>query len=70
VQYLLAMGKASFLSVLAAAVVAEVLVLLAIGDDLTGIALAMVAVQAVCAAAILTLAMRQVKPAGRAYVPV
>jgi O-antigen/teichoic acid export membrane protein len=70
VQYLLAMGKASFLSVLAAALVAEVLVLLAIGDDLTAIALALLAVQGVCAAAILTMAMRQVRPAGQAYVPV
>jgi O-antigen/teichoic acid export membrane protein len=70
VQYLLAMGKASFLFVLAAAVVAEVLVLLSIGDDLTAIALALLAIQAVCAATILTMAMRQAAPAGQAYVPV
>jgi O-antigen/teichoic acid export membrane protein len=70
VQYLLAMGKASFLAVLALAVVAEVLVLLSIGDDLTAIAVALLAVQAVCAAAILTMALRQVRPAGQAYVPV
>lgn len=70
VQYLLAMGKASFLFVLAAAMVAEVAVLLAIGDDLTAIAVALLAIQAVCAATVLTMAMRQSKPAGEAYVPV
>ncbi len=70
VQYLLAMGKASFLFVLAAAVVAEVVVLLAIGDDLTAIAVALLAIQAVCASTALTMAMRQSKPAGEAYVPV
>ncbi len=70
VQYLLAMGKASFLFVLGAAVVAEVLLLLSIGDDLTAIALALLAIQAVCAATTLTMAMRQAAPAGEAYVPV
>jgi O-antigen/teichoic acid export membrane protein len=70
VQYLLAMGKASFLFVLGAAVVAEVLVLLSIGDDLTAIALALLAIQAVCAATILTMALRQAAPAGQAYAPV
>jgi O-antigen/teichoic acid export membrane protein len=70
VQYLLAMGKASFLFVLGAAVVAEVLVLLSIGDDLTAIALALLAIQAVCAVTILTMALRQAAPAGQAYAPV
>jgi O-antigen/teichoic acid export membrane protein len=70
VQYLLAMGKASFLFVLAAGVVAEVVLLLSIGDDLTAIALALLGIQAVCAAIILTMAMRQSTPAGQAYVPV
>jgi O-antigen/teichoic acid export membrane protein len=70
VQYLLAMGRASFLLVLAAGVVAEVGLLLAIGDDLTAIALALLCIQAVCAATILTMAMRQQTPAGQAFVPV
>jgi O-antigen/teichoic acid export membrane protein len=70
VQYLLAMGKASFLFVLAAGVVAEVVLLLLIGDDLTAIALALLGIQAVCATTILTLAMRQRTPAGQAYAPV
>jgi O-antigen/teichoic acid export membrane protein len=70
VQYLLAMGKASFLFVLAAGVVAEVALLLLIGDDLTAIALALLGIQAVCATTILTLAMRQRTPAGQAYAPV
>ncbi len=70
VQYLLAMGKASFLFVLAVGVIAEVLVLLSIGDDLTAIALALLVIQAACAAVIVTMAMRQSVPAGQAYVPV
>jgi O-antigen/teichoic acid export membrane protein len=70
VQYLLAMGKASFLFVLGAAVVAEVGLLLTIGDDLTAIALALFGVQAVCATTILTMALRQKTPAGQAYAQV
>ncbi len=70
VQYLLAMGKASFLFVLAAGVVAEVVLLLSIGDDLTAIALALLGIQAVCASTILTMAMRTSAPARQAYVPV
>jgi O-antigen/teichoic acid export membrane protein len=70
VQYLLAMGRASFLFVLAAGVVAEVLVLISIGDDLTAIAVALMIVQAVCASVILTMALRQSVPAGEAYVAV
>jgi O-antigen/teichoic acid export membrane protein len=70
VQYLLAMGKASFLFVLAGGVVAEVVLLLVIGDDLTAIALALLGIQAVCATTILTLAMRQRTPAGQAFAPV
>jgi O-antigen/teichoic acid export membrane protein len=70
VQYLLAMGKASFLFVLAGGLLVEVPVLLAIGDDLTAIAIALFAIQAVCASVILTMAMRQKAPAGQAYVPV
>jgi O-antigen/teichoic acid export membrane protein len=70
VQYLLAMGRASFLFVLGAGVVAEVVVLLAIGDDLTAIAIALFCIQAVCASVILTMAMRQKAAAGQAYVQV
>jgi O-antigen/teichoic acid export membrane protein len=67
VQYLLAMGKASFLFVLAAGVIAEVALLLSIGDDLTAIAIALLGIQCVCAATILTMALRQKAPAGQAY---
>jgi O-antigen/teichoic acid export membrane protein len=70
VQYLLAMGKASFLFVLAAGVVAEVVVLISIGDDLTAIALALLAIQVVCAATILTMAFRQKAPAGEGFAAV
>ncbi len=70
VQYLLAMGRASFLFVLGAGAVAEVAVLLSIGDDLTAIAIALFCVQAVCASVILTMAMRQKAAAGQAYVQV
>jgi O-antigen/teichoic acid export membrane protein len=70
VQYLLAMGRASFLFVLGAGVIAEVAVLLSIGDDLTAIAIALFCVQAVCASVILTMAMRQKAAAGQAYVQV
>jgi O-antigen/teichoic acid export membrane protein len=70
VQYLLAMGRASFLFVLGAGVIAEVAVLLSIGDDLTAIAIALFCVQAVCASVILTMAVRQRAAAGQAYVQV
>ena len=70
VQYLLAMGRANFLFVLGAGVVAEVGVLLTIGDDLTAIAIALLCVQAVCASVTLTMAMRQRAAAGQAYVQV
>jgi O-antigen/teichoic acid export membrane protein len=64
VQYLLAMGRAHFLLVLAAGIVVEVPVLLSLGDDLTAIAIALLGIQAVCAATILTMAMRQKRPTG------
>jgi O-antigen/teichoic acid export membrane protein len=70
VQYLLAMGRASFLFVLGASVVAEVAVLLSIGDDLTAIAIGLFCIQAVCASVILTMAMRQKAATGQAYVQV
>jgi len=59
VQYLLALGRASFIWVLSAGAVAEVLLLLAIGADLTQIAVALFALQLACAAALLTLAFRR-----------
>jgi O-antigen/teichoic acid export membrane protein len=64
VQYLLAMGRAHFLVVLAAGIVVEVPVLLAIGDDLTAIAIALLCIQAFCAVTIFTMAMRQKRPSG------
>jgi O-antigen/teichoic acid export membrane protein len=69
VQYLLAMGRASFIAVLAVALVVEVGVVIAIGDHLTAIAIGLFAVQSVCAATMLTLALRQRVPAGEAYAP-
>ena len=70
VQYLLAMGKASFLVVLGAGLVVEVPLLLSIGDDLTAIAIALLGIQAVCAAVILTMAVRQKTPTGHEYAQV
>jgi O-antigen/teichoic acid export membrane protein len=64
VQYLLAMGRAHFLVVLAAGLAVEIPLLLVIGDDVTAIAVALLGVQAVCAATILTLALRQRYPSG------
>jgi hypothetical protein len=67
VQYLLAMGKASFLLVLAAGVVVEVPLLLSIGNDLTAIAIALLGIQAVCVATILPMALRQRTPTGQVF---
>jgi O-antigen/teichoic acid export membrane protein len=67
VQYLLAMGKASFLLVLGAGVVAEVGLLLLLGDDLTAIAVALMCIQVVCAAIILTMALRTRVPTGHVF---
>jgi O-antigen/teichoic acid export membrane protein len=58
VQYLLALGRWRFTLLLAAAVVVEVVALIAIGADLTAVALALVGLQAVCAATLLFLALR------------
>jgi O-antigen/teichoic acid export membrane protein len=70
VQYLLAMGRARFIAVLAVSLIVEVGVVIALGgDDLTAIAIGMFAVQVVCSATMLTLALRQRVPAGEAYVP-
>jgi O-antigen/teichoic acid export membrane protein len=69
VQYLLAMGRAAFIWVLGAAIVVEVVVLIGIGANLTAVALALLAIQIVCGASTITLALRQRLPAGEAYLP-
>jgi glycosyltransferase involved in cell wall biosynthesis/O-antigen/teichoic acid export membrane protein len=58
VQYLLAIGRRSFIGVLAAAAAVEVLALLAVGANLTGIALALFGLQLLCAASMLVLSLR------------
>ena len=58
VQYLLAIGRRSFIGVLAAAAAVEVLALLAVGANLTGIALALFGLQLACAGAMLALSLR------------
>jgi O-antigen/teichoic acid export membrane protein len=62
VQFLLAMGHRRFIAVLAAAAAAEVLVLLAVGAHLTRIALALFAIQLVCAVCVLVVSMRTRAP--------
>lgn len=64
VQYLLALRQYRFIWILAAGVVAEVVALVAVGDDLTRVAMALLAVQAVCAAVVLFLALARPAPAG------
>jgi glycosyltransferase involved in cell wall biosynthesis/O-antigen/teichoic acid export membrane protein len=61
VQYLLAIGRISFIGVLGIAAAAEVLLLIAIGANLTQIALVLFGLQLVCAASMLALSLR--KPA-------
>ncbi len=68
-QYLLALRRSRFIWVLAAAMVLEVAALVAIGDDLTRVAMALIAVQALCAAALLFLALMR-QPASVAPDPV
>jgi O-antigen/teichoic acid export membrane protein len=58
VQYLLALGHWRFTLLLAVAVVVEVAALVAIGADLTAIALALLGIQAASAATLLGLALR------------
>lgn len=69
VQYLLALHRYRFTWILAAAMVVEVGALVAIGDNLTQVAVALMLVQAVCAGAVLSLALRW-RPAPRAPDPV
>ena len=63
VQFLLAMHRHRFVAVLAVAAVAEVIVLLAIGAHLTRIAIALFAIQLVCAACVLVVSLRTRAPA-------
>ena len=58
VQYMLALGRTAFIWVLAVGVVVEVVVVAGIGADLTGVARAMCAMQAVFAALIVGMALR------------
>ena len=60
VQYQLALHKAAFIVVLAIAALAQPAVLIAIGDDLTGIAMGLMAVNLLLAAATVALAFRAV----------
>ena len=70
--YLLALGRAAFIWILAAVALAEVVVLAAMGADLTGVAIALFCLQVVCATSMLTMALRHVRATARAedYVPV
>jgi O-antigen/teichoic acid export membrane protein len=63
VQFLLAMHKHRFVVVLAVAAAAEVIVLLALGAHLTRIAIALFAIQLVCAACVLAVSLRTRTPA-------
>jgi O-antigen/teichoic acid export membrane protein len=58
VQYLLALGRTSFISVLAVGVVLEVVIVASIGADLTSVAEALCALQAAFAAVIVSIALR------------
>jgi hypothetical protein len=67
VQYLLAIGRISFIGVLGVAAGAEVLLLIAIGANLTQIALVLFGLQLVCAGSMLALSLR--KPAAPVPAP-
>jgi O-antigen/teichoic acid export membrane protein len=58
VQYLLALGRTSFLLLLGAAAVAEPLLLVGIGGHLVGVALALVVIQALVAASVVAMSLR------------
>ncbi len=58
VQYLLALGRSSFIWILGAGAGAEVLLLLGIGADLTQVAIALSGLQLACAAAVLAISLR------------
>jgi len=65
VQYLLAMRSVSFVGVLMVAAVAEVVLLIAIGADLTAVALALFVVQGAAALTLLMISLRRRSPAPR-----
>jgi O-antigen/teichoic acid export membrane protein len=67
VQYLLALRRSRFVWLLGLAAVAELALMLAVGDDLTAVALAVLAVQVACAAPMLLIALRQ--PSRPASIP-
>jgi len=69
VQYLLALGRARFAWLLGVAVVIEVVAVLAAGTDLTAVAGVLAAVQVVCAAGLLALALRSQPVPARATQP-
>jgi hypothetical protein len=58
VQFLLAIGRVVVIPGLAAAAALEVLLLIAVGGNLTGVALALFGLLAACAAAVLALSLR------------
>jgi O-antigen/teichoic acid export membrane protein len=62
VQYLLAIGRIGFVGVLAPAAAVEVLLLLAVGANLTEIALVLFGLQLVCAGTMLSLSLRTPSP--------
>ena len=62
VQYLLAIGRIGFIGVLAPAAAVEVLLLLAVGANLTEIALVLFGLQLVCAGIVLGLSFRTPSP--------
>jgi O-antigen/teichoic acid export membrane protein len=70
VQYLLAMGRASFIWVLASCLALETVLLIIIGADLAAVALALFAVQVICASTTLLLSARQSGPSKGAPVTV
>jgi O-antigen/teichoic acid export membrane protein len=64
VQYQLALGRSAFIGILGVAAASEVLVLLAVGADLTGLAVALFCLQLACAGAMVSLSLRApVEPA-------
>jgi O-antigen/teichoic acid export membrane protein len=69
VQYLLALGHSRFIMLLAVALAVEVVSLVAIGADLTAVALAMLAIQAACAGTLIALALRPAANPGAAGRP-
>jgi O-antigen/teichoic acid export membrane protein len=58
VQYLLALGRASFLWLLAVAAIAEPVLLVGVGSHLVGVALALLAIQALVAVSVVALSLR------------